>query len=173
MAHSPSPQLSPRMTVIGGLKGERTITPSPLTQPISKRDKRRSILAEKLNELTMAFSQNRDSHCRQQLQALQADMNLIMRADPYQNQPLDDFGDDIADLITAVVGSNSNPTVNSAGAGGPGGQRKADIETSATSGRWYAKYVEEINNAMEERDASLTVLQVSPVSDLRSISESG
>ena len=60
---------------------------SPQPQP-SKRDKRRNMLAEKLADMMASFSDNRDSHYRAQLAAIQADINLIMKADPYQNQPL-------------------------------------------------------------------------------------
>lgn len=150
MAYFPSPQLSPRTATAGNsvaLKHERAMTPSLLAQPVSKRDKRRTVLAEKLNELTSAFSQNRDSHYRQQLQALQADMNLIMRADPYQDQPLDDSADAIADLISEILSGNPHSTVNG--------------ELAATSGRRYARFVEQVNNAMEDRDAQMTTLHVS------------
>lgn len=162
MAYSPSPQLSPRAAGPGvtALKSERPMTPSAHAQPLSKRDKRRTALSEKLNEITAAFSNNRDSHYRQQLQTLQADMNLIMRADPYQGRPLDDFGDDVAELVGAAMAGTSYAAVNGAGVG-HGGQRRPDPEASASSGRWYARYVEEVNNAMEERDAALTVLHVS------------
>ena len=150
MAFSPSPQLSPRTATAGNthaLKHERAMTPSILAPPLSKRDKRRTLLAEKLQDLTSAFSQNRDSYYRQQLQAIQADINLIMQADPYQDQPLDDSADDITKLLNDLMSGNPHSTVNG--------------ELAATCGSRYARFVEQVNNAIEERDAKLTSLHVS------------
>lgn len=132
------------------------MTPSLLAQqPLTKRDKRRTALAEKLNDLTSTFSQNRDSHYRQQLHALQADMNLIMRADPYQDHPLDDSADGIAESINDILSGNPHPTANG--------------EPPPTSGRRYARFVEKLNNAIEERDAKITTLHVSSLWDDLSI----
>lgn len=81
-------------------------------------------------------------------------MNLIIRADPYQDHPLEDHADDIAELISATVGGNVQ-------AGGHGGQRRGDHEVAPHAGKWYQKFVEEINDAQENRDAQLTLLEVS------------
>src|SRR5699024_1955426 len=62
--------------------------------PISKRDKRRSALQERLQDLTASFSQNRDAQFRQQLHALQCDMTLINNADPYVPGPLPDSAEE-------------------------------------------------------------------------------
>ncbi|KZF25290.1 hypothetical protein L228DRAFT_280542 [Xylona heveae TC161] len=143
MAHSPSPSIS----AVGSHKMDRMRSPTPPPQPLSKRDKRRSLLSERLNELTAAFAQNRDTHYRQQLQALQVDMNLIMRANPYSEAPLDDMGDDIAEVVSAALGGGSN------------GQWRLDGDAAALSGRWYSKFTDEVNDAMEDRDANLTMLE--------------
>ncbi len=161
MAFSPSPQLSP--TIFGNgttvlIKTERAVTPTPPTAPVNKRDRRRNALAERIMDLTTHFSQNRDSYSRQQLQMLQADMNLIMRADPYEGYPLDDMPADLAEMVAANF--NGAPSA----VGGPGGpqalQRRLESDASAMSARIYATYVEEINNHMEDRDVALTLLAV-------------
>lgn len=141
MAYSPSPHPSPIMTMTGtmGPQHESPFTPTPPPIPLSKRDKRRSALSDKLNELTASFAQNRDGHYRQQLQALQIDMTLVMRADPYLENPLDDSGEDIANLVAASTGGASTGTL---------------------AGKCYAQFVDEINNAVEERDTDLTRLEV-------------
>ncbi|KAF1834372.1 hypothetical protein BDW02DRAFT_569165 [Decorospora gaudefroyi] len=118
---------------------------SPPPQP-SKRDKRRNMLADKLAEMMASFSDNRDSHYRAQLAALQADMNLIMKADPYANQPLADNGEEASELVSQIMGNNV-PTAPSAG-----------TDYIAQCGKHYARFVDAVNDAMEERDYNLTLL---------------
>ena len=138
-----------------GPSHEQNFTPTPPPVPLSKRDKRRSALSDKLNELTASFSHNRDRHYRQQLQALQVDMTLIMRADPYSQGPLDDSGEDIANLVAAATGGAAFVS-----GGGLSGHRRGDLDGTALAGMWYAKFVEETNDAMELRDTCLTMLEV-------------
>ncbi|KAF2849856.1 hypothetical protein T440DRAFT_555488 [Plenodomus tracheiphilus IPT5] len=118
---------------------------SPQPQP-SKRDKRRNMLAEKLAEMMASFSDNRDSHYRAQLAALQADINLIMKADPYANKPLNDGGEEASELISQIMGNNV-PTAPSAG-----------TDYVAQCGKHYSRFVDAVNDAMEERDYNLTML---------------
>jgi hypothetical protein len=106
------------------------------------------MLAEKLGEMMSSFSDNRDTHYRAQLAALQADINLIMKADPYANTPLDDSGEEATELITQIMGSQV-PTAPSAG-----------TDYIAQCGKYYARFVDAVNDAMEERDYNLTMLYV-------------
>jgi hypothetical protein len=112
--------------------------------PLSKRDKRRTALQERLQELTTSFSQNRDTQFRQQLHALQCDMTLINNADPYSPGPLPDSAEDIARLIETTVG------------GGKFGKEMASL-----SGMWYTRFVQEINQIKEDKDAEMVALVVS------------
>ena len=118
---------------------------SPQPQP-SKRDKRRNMLADKLADMMSSFSDNRDGHYRAQLAALTADINLIIKADPYANTPLDDGGEEASELISQIMGSNV-PTAPSAG-----------TDYIAQCGKHYARFVDAVNDAMEERDFNLTML---------------
>ncbi|KAF1977560.1 hypothetical protein BU23DRAFT_527063 [Bimuria novae-zelandiae CBS 107.79] len=118
---------------------------SPQPQ-VSKRDKRRNMLADKLSEMMASFSDNRDSHYRAQLAALQADINLILKADPYSNKPLDDSGEEAAELITSIMGSNV-PNGPSAG-----------TDYVAQCGKYYGRFVDSVNDAIEDRDRDLTML---------------
>ncbi|KAK3210084.1 hypothetical protein GRF29_44g1622686 [Pseudopithomyces chartarum] len=113
---------------------------------VSKRDKRRNMLAEKLSEMMASFSDNRDSHYRAQLAALQADISLILKADPYTNKPLDDGGDEAAELITSIMGNNV-PSAPSAG-----------TDYVAQCGKYYGRFVDAVNDAIEDRDRDLTML---------------
>jgi hypothetical protein len=106
------------------------------------------MLADKLAEMMSSFSENRDSHYRAQLAALQADINLIMKADPYTNQPLEDGGDEASELISQIMGNNV-PIAPSAG-----------TDYIAQCGRHYSRFVDAANDAMEERDYNLTMLYV-------------
>ncbi len=118
------------------------MTPPVNPQPLSKRDKRRSALQERLHELTESFSNNRDYHFRQQVQSLQNEMALIANSDLYGTAPLSDSPEDIARFIDELAAS---------------GQL---VPEAIPSGRWYAKFVQEANQTKEERDAELAMLMV-------------
>jgi hypothetical protein len=120
---------------------------SPQPQ-VSKRDKRRNMLAEKLTDMMASFSDNRDSHYRAQLAALQADISLILKADPYANKPLDEDGEEASELITQIMGPNL-PSAPSAG-----------TDYIAQVGKHYSRFVEAVNDAMEERDVNISMLFV-------------
>lgn len=115
---------------------------------VSKRDKRRNMLADKLSEMMATFSDNRDSHYRAQLAALQADINLILKADPYTNKPLEDAGDEASELITSIMG-NTSLMAPSAG-----------TDYVAQCGKYYGRFVDSVNDAIEDRDRDLTMLFV-------------
>lgn len=133
---SPSPADNPPL-------GHSTTSPQP---QVSKRDKRRNMLAEKLNDMMASFSDNRDSHYRAQLSALQADISLILKADPYANKALEDDGEEARELISQIMGNNV-PTAPSAG-----------TDYVAQVGRHYARFVDSVNDALEDRDYNLTLL---------------
>lgn len=126
-------------------------------QPVSKRDKRRNMLADKVGEMVANFSDNRDSHYRAQLSALQADISLILKADPFANKPLDDSGEEAKDLIAQIMGNNV-PSAPSAG-----------TDYIAQVGKYYASFVDAVNDALEERDVNLTNLWVIHASTSTSI----
>ena len=141
----------------GRLLVEQPIASAAVLVPtISKRDKRRNLLSNQLNELTTSFANNRDVHYRQQLQALQIDLNLIMRANPYKDIPLDDSGEEVHNLSIAAIGGNSHVNINVM----TSASRHTDLDVAALAGRWYAQYVEEVNDAVELRDTHLTMLEV-------------
>lgn len=128
---------------------ERMLSASPPPQPLSKRDKRRNNITEKLADMVQTFSREQYQHYRAQLQAIQVDMTLVLRADPYENVPLDDSADAILHHIETVTGGSLPNT--------EGAQR----DYLALAGNRYHDYVQEINRSMEQRDADLTALKVS------------
>ena len=101
---------------------------------------------------------NRDAHYRAQLQALQVDMQLLVKADPYRSTPLDDTGEDVAEMVAAATGAIGVHSADNGGA--QAGLRRAEGDTAALAGRYYMPFVEQVNNIMEERDAQLTMLEV-------------
>lgn len=117
---------------------------TPPAQPLSKRDKRRTALSDRLAEITMQFSANRDLHYRQQLQAIQIDTALIMNADLNSSLPLDERGEDIDDLVFNISG----------------GAHMMNGDGNVTGGRIYAEFAREINDSVETRDALLVRHQV-------------
>lgn len=130
----------------------------PLPQTLSKRDKRRNAISERLNELVTTFAENRDPIYRQQLQALQVDMGYMLRADPYQDKPLDDLADDITEEMVAAMASHPGSFVR--GSQGAARMPMPEVELPPASGKWASVFAQEINNALEQRDASLTLLAV-------------
>ncbi|KAH8600768.1 Sds3-like-domain-containing protein [Bisporella sp. PMI_857] len=136
MATSPSPPRSPTMG--GSHRVDRHHTNSP--PPISKRDKRRTMLADRLEELITRFSQSKDIHYREQLQAIQIDMNLIMEADAYGQRPLKDQGEDIDDMVLDSIKN-----------------MRTVLAPPPRAGKLYADFANQVNDAMEDRDRELTL----------------
>jgi hypothetical protein len=103
------------------------------------------MLADRLEEITKQFSQNRDIHYREQLQAIQIDMNLIMEADVHGREMLKSQPDEIDALVLENVKAIRKTL-------GPVPPPRA--------GRMYADFAKEVNDAMEERDTALTTHKV-------------
>ncbi|KAL9608288.1 MAG: hypothetical protein Q9167_006871 [Letrouitia subvulpina] len=133
MAYRPSPQLT---AALGPSNSSSYLHRSSLTPPpINKRDKRRNNMMDKFHEISMNFAENRDQYWRKQHQELQRDLNFITSAEPYQNQPLNEDWED-------VEGKTSLP----------------GAEKTLPPGKWSRRFVEEVNNALEDRDAQLTLV---------------
>lgn len=141
MATSPSPQLSPSLALSHRIDRHHSDTP---LQPLSKRDKKRTQLIERLDEITQQFTANKDSYYRSQLQALQIDINLILQSEAYGDEPPSDFGDDIAQLVHRYTGGNPQAMM-----------AVAQGDTLAFAGRVYAEFAADVAAATEERDAAL------------------
>jgi hypothetical protein len=104
------------------------------------------MLSERLAEITASFSQNRDLHYREQLQAIQIDMNLIMEADAHGKELIPNDPDEIDELVRDNIKKTMMKSV------GPNPPPRA--------GKIYADFALEVNNAMEERDAALAIHMV-------------
>ncbi|KAI7492969.1 hypothetical protein KC367_g8888, partial [Hortaea werneckii] len=130
-------------------------------QPMTKRDVRRNRIMERLNQMMDSFSSNQHAHYRAQLQAVQVDMTLVLRADPYESGPLADSGDEVKALIEEVTGGG-------AGLGGEGGEA-AERDFAAMAGRRYKEFAGEVNDCLEKRDAELTSLHDHYHASLRSL----
>jgi len=130
-------------------------SPSPPPQPtLTKRDVRRNRIMERLQTMIDSFQSNQHQHYRAQLQAVQVDMTLVLRADPYSDGPLEDGGDDIRGLVDGIIGGQ--------GVGDEAAQR----DFLALAGKRYRDFVREANDALEQRDADLVALHVSPDTSL-------
>ena len=158
MAYSPSPQPA-TLAAAGNSKNFSRNSPTPPpSQAISKRDKRKNALTDRLRDISANFANNRDIYYRQQLQTYQVAMNYISEAKPYENKPLDDLADDVIENINETVSGNAQ-----------GGQRRVQpgsqprFQAPPRSGKWAAVFVHEVNAALEERDAQLTLLAVCQV----------
>ncbi|KAK4543223.1 hypothetical protein LTR36_005773 [Oleoguttula mirabilis] len=122
-------------------------SPSPPPQPLTKRDVRRNRIMERLQTMIDSFAGNQHHHYRAQLQAVQVDMTLVLRADPYANEgPLEDGGEEIRAMVEGMMGV--------VGAGDETAQR----DYLAMAGRRYGEFVREVNDCLERRDGGLTAL---------------
>ncbi len=154
MAYSPSPQPG----ALGGMSGNLnrlSVTP-PLPRVISKQDKRRNLLSERLNAIGSNFARDRDSFYRTQLQSLQLAMNYINNTDLYKNEPLNDNPNDVFEELSAAVADNAQRVAQA-------GARVNMHEVPAGSDMRVAAFIKEINDAMETRDANLTAIAVSSI----------
>ena len=129
----------------------QSLTP-PVAPTLSKRDKRRNAMIERLRDIEDGFAANRDFYYRQQLQALQRDANIITYADPYRNQPLEELND--VPNADENAPTNGNRIHHNGGAMGSG-------ERQPKAGKWARGFIEQVNNAMEDRDAQLSLIVVS------------
>lgn len=123
-------------------------SPSPPPQPLTKRDIRRNRIVERLQTMVDSFAANQQHHYRAQLQAVQVDMTLVLRADPYATStdgPLADDGDEIRALVESLAGGVSE-------------DEAAQRDYLALAGRRYAGFVRDVNDSLERRDAALTAL---------------
>ncbi|SMR43818.1 unnamed protein product [Zymoseptoria tritici ST99CH_1A5] len=134
---------------------EPSPSPQPHHQPLTKRDVRRNRIMERLQGMISSFSANQNQHYRAQLQGVQVDMTMVLRADPYTAEGvLEDSHEDIRALVEDIMKGDVN---------GIGGVNLPADEASkndywSLAGRRYTEFVREVNAAVEERDADLTAL---------------
>ncbi|CZR58140.1 related to nif-specific regulatory protein [Phialocephala subalpina] len=138
---SVSPQLSPIMGAGHRVDRQQSISPLP-QQQLSKRDKRRTQLQDRLNDMNAGFSANRDRHYRNQLQSIQVDINLITNADPHGSHVLKDSPEDIDNLVKEEMRRMMMKSMGE--------------EPPLRAGKIYADFAKEINDAIEEKDAMLS-----------------
>ncbi|KAI5809112.1 Sds3-like-domain-containing protein, partial [Peziza echinospora] len=147
--------------------------PTQQHQVPSKRDKRRNLLSDRLTDLSVSFDKDRDVHYRSQLAALQQDFNAIARADTSGRdmKMLDDGAEGIDKFVTGGVflggnASGADGAVPNARGAGPG------VVGGVQPGTFYAGFVAEVNERMEERDVGLTMLHVQYHAKLASLKSS-
>jgi len=160
MAHSPTPKSAtlPGMANTGRVNTHYHLSPTPPQHhPLNKRDKRRIAMVDRLTEISNNFAENRDAIYRKRLQSYQADITFINNANLYDNKPLDDFGDDpAANTSPALSGQGS---VRSTQQGIFNGHMR--IDQPLETGKHAARFVQEVNDALEQKDADLTAAAVS------------
>jgi hypothetical protein len=132
--NSPSPILSP--------VDEPNAAP---IQPLSKRDKRRTALIDRFNDLQSQFSANRDIYYREQLSAIQQDVALILHTNPYVNNPDQEPTQAMIDVMSKLT--RGDPRVIEA-------IQNGDIKS--IGGKVYHEFLDDIEDACERRDAALT-----------------
>ncbi|KAL8869245.1 MAG: hypothetical protein Q9174_004415, partial [Haloplaca sp. 1 TL-2023] len=146
---SESDSNSSEMTAMAPYQAYSQDTPNPAAGPsnnngfhhVTKREKRRNVMLEKLRDTATNFDQNREYHYRRQLQSLQRDVNYITYANPYRDLGLEELDDSDGDDLPSAVGVVSG-----------------NGEKQPRAGKWARKFNEEVGNAEEDRDAQLTLV---------------
>ncbi len=158
MAYSPSPHIAGLAVASNSSRFNHHSPSPPLQQPLSKRDKKRNVMESRLAEISTSFAENRDHLYRKQLQVLQADMNYIQAARLYDNMPLDEIGDEgLEETNTSAAASTAGSLRNAHQAYLNGHTR---LEVPLKTGPQTAEFIQEINDAIEQRDADLTTIVV-------------
>ena len=122
-------------------------SPTIGNQPLSKRDKKRQAVESRIGNIGDNFARERENHCRTQPGAISRDIHYIVRANAYGNRPLDDTADEaFSDAISAPSAAGSID----------GDTRVPNI------GKIAQRFVDGVNDSMEERDARITDIHVSP-----------
>ncbi len=116
-------------------------------------------MENRLAEISNTFAENRDHLYRKQLQALQADMNYIQAARLYDNVPLDEIGDEALEEINTSAAASTTDSLRNAQQAHLNGHTR--LEAPYKTGPQTAEFIQEINDAMEQRDADLTTIVVS------------
>ena len=106
-------------------------------------------MENRLAEISSSFAENRDHLYRKQLQALQADMNYIQAAPLYDNMPLDEIGDEALDETNTSAAASIAGSLRNAQQAHVNGQTR--LELFHKNGPQTAEFIQEINNAMEQR----------------------
>ncbi|KAJ6257066.1 hypothetical protein Dda_7951 [Drechslerella dactyloides] len=114
------------------------------TSTLSKRDKRRQVIANLLADLNGSFTATKDDRYRTQLSILNAEMRAIAETNchPDHNGMLPDFGGEVDDAIADVL-KNSGVMLQS---------------TGEKAGRLYSTFIDAINDAVERRDVEMSEL---------------
>ena len=111
-------------------------------------------MADRLTEISNNFAENRDVFYRERLRSFQADITYINNAQLYDNKPLDDL------LINPAADQNAETSAVQ-----PNARTQFNVTARAQPtpglGEHAAKFVQDVNDTLEERDAELTRLAVS------------
>ena len=106
-------------------------------------------MENRLAEISSSFAENRDLFYRKELQVLQADMTYVQSARLYDNQPLDEIVDEgPEDASTSAAASTADSLRYMNG--------HARLDAPYKTGSQTAEFIQEVNDAMEQRDVDLT-----------------
>lgn len=111
---------------------------------MSKKDKKRNQYWALGEDLRLKFAEQRESQYRDQLVALQRDMNMITHCDVTQPELLDDSPEAIAQALEQITTNNPYQS-----------------ELSSLAGRWYPAFLQEMNSTKEAKELAIIGIHVS------------
>ena len=110
------------------------------------------MIQDRLADIVQNFTENRDANYRKQLQQYQADINFINSAQLYNDRPLLEPGENEGEEAGVKTTRPQQPNLLNG---------NARVEALPKTGKHATRFVQEINDAMEERDTNLTATVVS------------
>ena len=137
-------------TLLASLPHRISTTPPLLT----KRDKRRNAIEQRMKDIEVTFAMGRQAQSRTQINQISRDINFINRADPYDSKPLEDYADEIGSELGFYGKDNVVVGLRGTTVG------LSDTEARPALGKWASKFVQDVNDEMEKRDTELTEVAV-------------
>ena len=163
MAYSPSPT---SLAIAGNLSLFNRYSASPPThQPVSKRDKKRYHMADRLHQISLDFAENRDILYRKKHQEYQADLFFIQSANLYDDKPLEEPEYDGSEDAAGSAAASTHGSLRNIQQAQLNGHLRLE-GVSLKTGKHSLEFVQEINDAMEQRDADLITVAVCSPSTL-------
>ena len=112
-------------------------------------------MEDRFAQIGHEFDENRDLYYRKQMHNFHIDIDYIRNANLYANKPLDGLADDASEEGTASAAGSTQGSFKALNLNG-----NTWLDIPLRSGAHANQFAQEINNAMEQRDADLTTVAV-------------
>lgn len=116
-------------------------------------------MAERLAQISLEFAENRDVLYRKKHQEYQADLSFIHSAELYNDKPLEEPEYEGLEDAAGSAAASTHGSLRDLQQAQLNGSFKFELPKA---GKHSLEFVQQINDAMEQRDADLTTVAVCP-----------